>query len=397
MTEKTIPLCEKYRASCFADIKGQDAAIAKIKLFMLGFPKEKAIVLYGPTGTGKTSLVYALAAENKAEILELNASDLRNKEEIDKIVKQASQQASLFSPSFSIKGKKVILVDEVDGLTADDRGGLPELINLIEDSSFPIIITANDIWDKKFSDLRKRAEMLEFKEINYMTIFEILKSICTRENCSFPDDLLKNIAIKSRGDVRAAINDLQTISLETSIEGIDERDKEEKIFNVLRNVFKQLPTWETLMMYEKLNMPLDEVFLWLEENIPFEYKGKELYKAFDALSKADVFRGRIHRQQHWRFLIYENFLLSAGVSASKKEIKRGFISYQRPSRILKIWMINQKTIQKKSIAAKYALFSHISKERAMQDFPLIKMIIKDKPETLRKLDLSEEEKEFLKN
>lgn len=43
------------------------------------------------------------------------------------------------------------------------------------------------------------------------------------------------------------------------------------------------------------------IFLWIEENIPYEYKGEELARAYDALSIADVFRGRIHRQQHWRF------------------------------------------------------------------------------------------------
>lgn len=144
-------------------------------------------------------------------------------------------------------------------------------------------------------------------------------------------------------------------------------------------------------------MPLDEVFLWLEENLPLEYKGKELYLAFNALSKADVFRGRIYRQQHWRFLIYQNFLLSAGVASAKTKPKSGFTSYQKPSRILKIWMINQKNLQKKAISEKIAGFLHISKRRAKQDFPILKAIIKDKPETLRKLGLEAEEIEFIRS
>lgn len=392
-----IPLCEKHRPECFADIKGQDFAIDKIKAFIKNFPKKKALILYGGPGTGKTSLVYALASEISAEILELNASDLRNKEQIDKIVKGASQQASLFAPTFSKKNKKIILVDEVDGLNADDRGGLPELINLIEDSSFPMLITANDIWDKKFSDLRKKSELIEIKELSYNLILEILKKISEKEKIYLPENLLKNIAIKSKGDVRAAINDLQTINIETSIDDIHERDKEEKIFDVLKQILKLKTNNETIGLYDKLNMSLDEVFLWLEENIPKEYSGKELYNAFDKLSKADVFRGRIHRQQHWRFLIYQNFLLSVGISSAKKENKTGFTSYQRPSRILKIWMINQKNIQKKSIAEKISYHLHISKKRVMKDFPLIKQIIQNKPETQKKFDFSEDEIEFLKN
>ena len=84
-------LCEKYRASCFIDIKGQDIAIDRIKAFVRNFPGKKAIVLHGPPGTGKTSLAYALASEINAEILELNASDLRNREQIEKIIKPICQ------------------------------------------------------------------------------------------------------------------------------------------------------------------------------------------------------------------------------------------------------------------------------------------------------------------
>jgi replication factor C large subunit len=110
----------------------------------------------------------------------------------------------------------------------------------------------------------------------------------------------------------------------------------------------------------------------MDENIPLEYKGEELVKAYDALSQADVFRGRIYRKQYWRFLIYEYFLLSGGIAASKDYNKTGFTSYKKPSRILKIWLNNQRTMKKKSICIKYAKHTHISIKRAMRDFLLIK-------------------------
>ena len=47
------------------------------------FPKKKALMLYGPAGTGKTSLAIASAKENNLEILELNSSDLRNKKKLE--------------------------------------------------------------------------------------------------------------------------------------------------------------------------------------------------------------------------------------------------------------------------------------------------------------------------
>lgn len=382
-------LCEKYRASCFVDIKGQDIAIKRLENFIKSFPKEKAIILSGPAGTGKTSLAHVIALENKAEILELNASDFRNKENIDRIVGEASKQASLTSKT------KLILVDEADGIDGmEDRGGLQALTKLIEGSSFPIIITANDIWDKKFSDLRKKADLIELKELNYRTVLEIIKGIAEKEGIKVSDDLLMSISIKSKGDVRAALNDLQTINEETTHQDLSERDKEEKIFDALKKIFKNLPDKETTNLYDKVNLSLDEIFLWLEENIPSEYKGVELAKAYDALSKADVFRGRIIRQQHWRFLIYQNLLMSAGISASKKVNKPGFTMYKRPSRILKIWMINQKNALKKSIAVKYAEYCHVGKKRALREFELIRVVLKN-PEIQAKLKLSEDEMTYL--
>jgi len=384
-----IPLCEKYRCECFADIKGQDLAIDSLKVFLKNFPYKKAILLHGPSGTGKTSLAFALAQEENLEILELNASDLRDRKKLEEVMKPATQQQSLFRKS------KIILVDEIDSISVD-RGGLPELIALIEKTSFPIIITANNIWQQKFNLLRRKAEIIKLKEITYNSILSILSKITTKENKEVPVDILKTIAAKSRGDVRAALNDLQT-SLDIKIEAKDihEREREEDIFHVLRKVFKNKSDPNLLGVYDTVDMPIDDIFLWIEENIPYEYKGGELAKAYDALSKADVFRGRIYRQQHWRFLVYENFLLSAGISFASKKLKSlsEFTIYQRPKRILKIWLQNQKYAKKKSIAIKYAKAVHISKKRAMKEFFLLPLILNQ--EARKKLDLSPEEIKFL--
>ena len=171
MNLNNIPWCEKYRAKCFGDVRGQELAVDKVKLFLRSFPKKKAIVLYGSPGVGKTSLAYAIAFENDAEILELNASDFRNKAKISEIIGPASQQKSLF------RKNKIILVDEVDGIAAiKDRGGLGELLGLLEKSAFPIIITANDVWNKKFSLLRRKAEVIQLKDVDYKIVLEIYQS-----------------------------------------------------------------------------------------------------------------------------------------------------------------------------------------------------------------------------
>ncbi len=384
---------EKYRPKKLEEIKGQDNAVFNIKEFLKNFGKKKnALLLYGPPGTGKTSLAYAIANETNSEIFELNASDLRNKEKLKEVLKPAVEQKSLGKES------KIILVDEVDGISEYDYGGLNELLNIMESTTYPIIITANDIWNRKFNSLRKKCELLQLKEISYSVIKEIISEISKKEQILIDDDFLTELSIKAKGDLRAAINDLQTLSKLKDYFSVilDERNKETDIFNSLRKIFKEKPTNEMINIFDSVKMPIDDIILWLEENIPAEYSGEELARAYDLLSKTDIFKGRIYKQQYWRFLVYENIFLGYGISSSKKNAKIGFTSYKKPSRILQIWLNNQKTMQKKSICQKYSRYVHVSLKRAMSEFPTIKQIIKSNSEVQKELKLEEDEIDYLK-
>ena len=264
-------------------------------------------------------------------------------------------------------------------------------------TTFPIIITANDIWEKNLAPLRQKSELIELKEISYKTIQEVLFNILKKENLFLNQNIVTSIAVRAKGDIRAAINDLQSVSRmqDPSIIEFHEREKELDIFNALKYIFKGKPTSKTLGIFDSVNMPIDEIMLWVEENIPAEYTGKELARAYDLLSKADVFKGRIYKQQYWRFLVYQNAFLSFGISASKESVKTGFTSYKKPSRILKIWLNNQKTAKKKSICQKYASLVHIGLKRAMNEFPIIKQIIQSDKEIQKELKLDEDELVYL--
>jgi len=386
-----IPLIEKYRAKSFSEIKGQDLVIQEVINFYKKFPIKKALILNGPPGTGKTCLALALANEFNLELFELNASDLRNRIKLEEILKPSTQQQSLF------KKGKLILMDEADGITASDRGGLPELLALIDKTSHPIIITANDIWQRKFNLLRKKCQLLSLKEPTQEIIIEILEEISKKENKQLKKETINLITKSSKGDIRAAINDLQTVfSLgeETFIADMREREKEESIFNAIKKVFQYPTDKETIHIYDNTNLELDEILLWVEENIPLEYKGQALANAYDSLSKADLFKGRIYRQQYWRFLIYQNFFLSAGISAATKLKYKRFTKYKKPSRILKIWLANQKNMKKKSIIAKYSKLCHLSQKKANKENFLLPLILDESSKN--KLDLSEKEQEYLK-
>ena len=349
--------------------------------------------MHGPPGSGKTSLAYAVAGEMGAEILELNASDFRNKAKILEIVGPASRQASLFG-----KGK-IILIDEVDGISAmKDRGGLVTLLGLLAKSAFPVVITANDIWNKKFSGLRKKCEVVALKEVEHKEILKILMEVVEKEDCVVAGEVLRGIAIRARGDIRAALNDLEVLSKMDSdslMAEVGDRDKEKSVFDALQKVFQRTGIDEDMLkVYDDVNMPIDDLFLWVEENLAVAYSGEELCLALDRLSLADVYRGRIRRQRHYRFMVYEYFLLGAGIASVKKYDRGGWVQYKKPSRILKIWLQNQRAAKKKSICEKYSRIAHVSVKEAMKDFLLLRIILKSE-KVRRELDLSGDEIAYL--
>ena len=389
MNETNFP--EKYRAKKYSEFIGQEKVINEIGNFLKEFPKKKkAILLYGPPGTGKTSLAWAVAKENNLDILELNSSDLRNRLQLEARLKPASEQKSLF------KEGKILLMDEVDGVSGTkDRGGVPELIRIISKTSHPMILTGNDIWQSKFSPLRTKCKLVEMKSLKTEDVVKLLRSVSEKENVDENQHFLRQIALKSQGDMRAALNDFQNYSTDKTenLDFLAERDLEKDIFNILKILFQERQDF--LGLFDKTKMSLDEILLWIEENIPKEYRGKDLARAYESLSNADKFRGRIYRQQFWRFLVYQNIFQSAGISYAKDRPKAGFTKYERPKRILKIWLNNRKTAQKKTIAQKYATYVHCSAKRAMKDFRLIQPTLKNNPEIQKKLKLSGEEIDFL--
>lgn len=394
------PLTEKYRPKSLKEVESQQEAILRLKEFISGFKKgtgKKAAILHGPSGSGKTSLAYGIAHDLGLEIIEINASDFRAKKDIDRVVASALGQKSLFSQG------KIILVDEIDGITGTkDRGGVQALTGLIKEANFPLVLTANDVWHKKFNSLRGKTEMIRLKELNYNSILKILQRVCMKEHIKAESDALLSISVKARGDARAAINDLQMLAgsgkqiKKTDLCALSEREKDVDIFNALQNLFKTTKVNGSILgVFDNVNLDLNDIFLWLDENLPLEYSGEDLARAYDSLSKADVFRGRIRRQQHWRFLAYENIFLSAGIAVAKSQVRKGFTKYKKPGRILKIWWANQLSARKKSISVKIAALTHTSVKRAMKDFAFIQPILKKNKDLQGELRLSSEEREFL--
>jgi replication factor C large subunit len=395
------PLTESFKPKKTSEVQGQDFAIAKLKEFIINFKrqKKKAAIIHGPPGIGKTSTVYALASELNLELIELNASDCRNSDNIESIIKPALHQKSLFFSS------KLIFIDEVDGIMGtQDRGGAQALAALIDEANYPIVMAANDPWDSKLSTIRKKSNLIEFNTLNYLTITNYLMKLCKELNIDCSESILKQISVRASGDLRAAINDFHTLIegrkkiKEADIELIGSRDKKDTIFNALKIILKTKSTYEVLNSINNIDMDLDEAFLWIDENIPVEYTGRDITRAYEALSRADVFRGRIIRRQHYRFMVYENNLMTAGVSLAKTRFYQNYTNYVRTTRILKYWLAKNKYQKRKEISKKIGKHTHSSLSKSIKNtFPYLRIIFQKNKglEIAKSLELEEEEIEYL--
>jgi len=185
------------------------------------------------------------------------------------------------------------------------------------------------------------------------------------------------------------------------LETLNERERSESIMQALIKILKSTDPQVAIGALNLVDENIDECFLWLDENLPKEYKKPaDLARAYEALSKADVYRGRIRRRQYWRYLAYVNVLITAGVAVAKDQKSTGFVAYARTKRLLKRWMANQKYARRKRVAAKIAETTHCSTKKALQEtLPYIHYIYQQKhPSTdaiSEQLDLDDEELEWL--
>src|SRR3989338_2972739 len=141
------PWTQKHSPKTMREVIGQPGCQELQRAVNAG---KKAILVHGPSGTGKTASIHALAKALDYEIIEVNASDRRTADTLGATVGAAAVQGSIFGNA------KLILVDEIDGISGQqDRGGIPELVRILEKTKYPIIMTALDPYDQKLSPVRK--------------------------------------------------------------------------------------------------------------------------------------------------------------------------------------------------------------------------------------------------
>ncbi|MFP4229526.1 MAG: replication factor C large subunit [Candidatus Nanohaloarchaea archaeon] len=388
---------QKYRPENLEQYRGSKKQKQKLRKWAENWDSgSKPVLLHGQAGTGKTSLVEALANDRGFELVETNASDVRTKSALKDELKEATRQASFFG------GEKLILIDEVDGMGRSDRGGVTELKEIVEESRFPVIMTANDAYDQKIRPLRNISEEVKLDSVHTNSINAHLKWILEKEGIGYDEGAVKRVARRAGGQMRSAINDLESVALgrdrleKEDVESLSQRDSRQEIFDSLKIIFKTMNIQNARQASDNLDEDAETFMQWVRENIPREYKkNKDVEEAYSWISKADLFNGRIRKRMSWSLMKYIYEFSTVGVALSKEQKYKGWTKYQYPSKIKKMGSTRASRKKMGEVTSKIGSRLHLSQNDVKKDLPFYSSIIKDDEGIAEQLELEEDEKEFV--
>jgi replication factor C large subunit len=382
---------EKYRPNTLAEVIGNEEAK---KDFINWFKKKrknrKIALLYGPAGVGKTTLVYAVAKDLKYNVIETNASYNRTKKSILKIAHPATSSVSLDRFSRDIKDN-LLLLDEIDGVYGrEDRGGINAILSIIQDSKIPIVMTANTTDIQKLRPIIRKSVLIRLRRVRIPFIKAILNKICRTENILADERAIEKIAEMSRGDVRSAINDLQTLSQgKKSLRKEDirpiTRNSDLHIVETLNGMFSSRSPEEAMKFINDSVVDYDTLLFTIHDNLPLRYRDPyDLSDAYDILSKADVFRGRIG-QEKWHLLSYFYKFLSQTTVLGVKEPQPFSIAFP-PHKWIALSRTKRQRILLESIYKKIGMSCHVSRRLVKSEFlPFIKIWLRNESDVKYRL------------
>ena len=199
---------EKYRPQRLSGIAGQGHVVERLEHFV-GNRSLPHCLFAGPAGTGKTTAALALANELyggrlHGNFLELNASDERGIDTIRVKVKD-------FARTIPMNGLfKIVYLDEADSLTKDAQHALRRTMeNYAHICRF--ILSCN-YSGKVIPPIQSRCAVFRFSALSEKVMAECLSAIAKKEKLSVDEKALGAIVRAAEGDLRKAVNVLQTAS-----------------------------------------------------------------------------------------------------------------------------------------------------------------------------------------
>ena len=292
---------EKYRPATLEEMIGDPRERDKLLIWLKRWKRgAKSALLVGPPGTGKTTTVHLAAERLGIQLVELNASDARTREKLSKVIGELIGSLSLSG------ARTLIFLDEVDGLAGRaDYGAIEYIKDAVRKSENPIVMAANDPESDEVRKLASVTTKIEFGRTAKEAIVKHLQAIAQEEGCPSTGEELATIAEAANGDVRVAINFLQSGGAAGKDVELTARESVEAFFSALDSKSAQ----RALRAYP--GSPRDKVRDLFTSVVRASIHEERRSAALDVLSRADIIMGRIMRGKDWRLLRYLDELLAA--------------------------------------------------------------------------------------
>ncbi|KAI0709836.1 DNA replication factor C, large subunit [Earliella scabrosa] len=190
----------------------------------------RAVMITGPPGIGKTTSAHLCAKLAGYTPIELNASDARSKKLVENSTNimntsldgwmSGGQQTN--AAGVVVSDKSCLIMDEVDGMSAGDRGGVGALVTLIKKTKIPIICIANDRGAMKLKPLVANTFNMTFQRPQATAIRSRIMSIIYKEQMKIPANVIDQLVQGAQSDIRQVLNMLSTWRLSSTTMDFDE-------------------------------------------------------------------------------------------------------------------------------------------------------------------------------
>ena len=181
----------------------------------------RAAMLHGPPGVGKTTAAHLVAKLEGYDVVESNASDTRSKKLVENGLQGVLDTNSLLGyfagdgqKVNAAKKKLVLIMDEVDGMSAGDRGGVGALAAVAKKTNIPMILICNERRLPKMKPFDFVTADFPFRRPTADMIRGRISTICFREGLKIPGQVLDALIEGSHADIRQIINMISTAKLD---------------------------------------------------------------------------------------------------------------------------------------------------------------------------------------